>query len=78
MEQRTLALSFTQQLGELARNMGYRRLITYILKSETGTSLAAAGWKALYETPGKSWSVPSRPRVDKHPLQIKILYEAPQ
>ncbi len=62
----------------VARNMGYRRLITYILKSETGTSLAAAGWKALYETPGKSWSVPSRPRVDKHPLQIKILYEAPQ
>jgi hypothetical protein len=62
----------------VAKNLGYRRLITYILQSETGTSLAAAGWKALYETPGKSWSVKSRPRVDKHPLQVKILYEAPQ
>jgi len=60
----------------VARNLGYRRMITYILKSEPGTSLVAAGWKALYETPGKSWSVKSRPRVDKHPLQIKILYEA--
>jgi hypothetical protein len=27
------------------------------------------------ETPGKSWSVPSRPRVDKHPLQKKMLFE---
>lgn len=62
----------------VAKNLGYRRLITYILKSEKGSSLVAAGWKALYETPGKSWSVKSRPRVDKHPLQIKILYEAPQ
>ena len=60
----------------VAKNLGYRRLITYILKLEPGTSLAAAGWKALYETPGKSWSVPSRPRVDKHSLQTRILYEA--
>lgn len=55
--------------------LGYKRIGTYILKSEPGTSLAAAGWKMIGETPGKSWSVPSRPRVDKHPLQTKLIFE---
>jgi len=58
-----------------ARAMGYRRMITYVLKSERGTSLKAAGWKVLYETAGGSWSCPSRPRVDKHPLGQKTLWE---
>lgn len=56
--------------------LGYKRLGTYILKSESGMSLRAAGWRLIAETPGKSWSVPSRPRVDKHPLQPRLLYEA--
>lgn len=56
--------------------LGYKRLITYTLKSEPGTSLVAAGWKALYNTRGSSWNVPSRPRVDKHPLGQKTLWEA--
>lgn len=55
--------------------MGFRRLITYTLVAEPGTSLRAAGWKELYTTPGRSWSVPSRPRVDKHPLGQKRLWE---
>jgi hypothetical protein len=55
--------------------LGYRRLVTYTLKSETGTSLRASGWKNLGEAGGGSWSVPSRPRVDKHPLQRKIRWE---
>lgn len=54
--------------------LGYRRLGTYILKSEPGTSLKAAGWLLIGETPGKSWSVPSRPRDDKHPLEPKLLF----
>lgn len=58
-----------------ARAMGYRRLITYTLKEEPGTSLKAAGWTALYETEGGSWNVPSRPRVDTHPLGQKTLWE---
>jgi len=58
-----------------ARAMGYRRLVTYTLIAEPGTSLRAAGWKSLYQTPGKSWNVPSRPRVDKHPLGQKTLWE---
>lgn len=56
--------------------LGYRRLGTYILKSEPGTSLKAAGWKLIGETPGKSWSVPSRPRDDKHPIEPRLLFEA--
>lgn len=56
--------------------MGYKRLITYTLAEETGTSLTAAGWKSLYETGGGSWSCESRPRVDKHPLGQKTLWEA--
>ena len=53
--------------------LGYKRLITYTLEEEPGTSLVAAGYKELYKTSGKSWSVPSRPRVDKHPLGVKRL-----
>jgi hypothetical protein len=55
--------------------LGYRRLGTYTLVTEPGTSLVAAGWKPIGETPGRSWSVPSRPRVDKHPLGAKTLWE---
>lgn len=59
-----------------ARAMGYTRIGTYILADEPGTSLKAAGWKCLYETPGRSWSTPSRPRDDKHPLGARTLWEA--
>lgn len=52
--------------------LGYRTLITYTLASESGTSLRAAGWRCIGEAGGGSWSCPSRPRVDKHPLQGKI------
>ena len=59
-----------------AKALGYRKLITYTLKSESGTSLKAAGWKVVGEVKGRSWSTPSRPRVDKHPLQDKLKWEA--
>lgn len=55
--------------------LGYKRLGTYILKREPGTSLVAAGWKLVGETPGQSWSVPSRARADKHPLEPRLLFE---
>lgn len=57
-----------------ARAMGYRRMGTYILETETGVSLLAAGWKELYKTTGKSWNVPSRPRFDKHPIGQKTFW----
>ena len=57
--------------------LGYQRLVTYTLKSEPGTSLRAAGWRVIGEVSGRSWSCPSRPRVDKNPLQNKLRWEAP-
>ena len=56
--------------------MGYTRFLTYTLPEEGGSSLRAAGWVEVGTTPGKSWSVPSRPRVDKHPLQTKLRWES--
>jgi hypothetical protein len=58
-----------------ARALGYRRLITYILDSESGVSLRASGWKLVAQSGGGSWSRPSRPRVDTQPLQGKLRYE---
>lgn len=59
-----------------ARALGWKRLITYTLASEPGASLRAAGWRIVGTVTGKSWSVPSRPRVDRAPLQDKIRWEA--
>lgn len=59
----------------VASAMGYQRLITYTLPEEGGSSLRAAGYKLVGTTPGKSWSVPTRPRVDTHPLGMKLLWE---
>lgn len=55
--------------------LGYRRIGTYILASEPGTSLAAAGWRQIGEVRGRSWSTPSRPRVDKDSVVDKLLFE---
>jgi hypothetical protein len=55
--------------------LGYRRIGTYILKREPGTSLVAAGWKLIGEVKGRSWSCKSRPRIDKHPTEPKLLFE---
>jgi hypothetical protein len=55
--------------------LGFKRIGTYILASEPGASLTGAGWRMIGETPGRSWSAPSRPRVDKHPLQKRLLFE---
>ena len=59
----------------VCRAMGYEKLVTYILGSEKGTSLVAAGWKCVAKTQGGSWSSKDRPRVDKHPLQGKLRFE---
>ncbi len=56
--------------------LGFKKIGTYILASEPGTSLYGAGWKLIGERGGGSWSVPSRPRVDKFPTQKKLLFEA--
>lgn len=45
-----------------ARDKGYRRIITYTLAAEPGTSLVASGWTRMYRTKGGHWDRPSRPR----------------
>ena len=55
-----------------ARALGWRRLITYTLASEPGTSLVAAGWKIVGQVKGRSWDTPSRPRIDDRPLDDKV------
>lgn len=55
--------------------LGYTRIITYTLPEEGGASLRGAGYKLLGERGGGSWSRTSRPRVDKAPLQGKLLWE---
>lgn len=57
--------------------MGYTRLITYTLSSESGVSLKAAGWKMAGKAGGGRWSRPSRPRLDLGPLEVKVRWEAP-
>ena len=58
-----------------ARALGFRRLVTYILISEPGTTLRAAGWTLIGEAGGGRWSRPARPRDDQHPTQRKLRFE---
>ena len=62
-----------------ARAMGYKRLITYTLISEPGTSLKAAGYHVIGQTEykPKGWDVPSRPRVmaERYPTEQKYIWE---
>lgn len=58
------------------RALGYRKLITYTLPSEGGASLRAAGFKLVAQTKGGSWDRRTRPRVDQHPTQAKLRWEA--
>ena len=48
--------------SRVAKAMGYRRVITYTLQSEPGTSLKASGFTNDGIAGGVSWDMPSRPR----------------
>lgn len=60
-----------------ARAMDYRRLVTYTLTTEPGTSLRAAGMRLIGEAGGGTWNRPNtgRARVDTHPTQTKLRWE---
>ena len=66
--------------------MGYKKIVTYTLKTESGASLRAAGYTSNENVGGGSdWNVPSRPRevvqetffgtVEKYPVGKKIRWE---
>ncbi len=48
---------------KIARLLGYERVITYTLQSESGASLRAAGACATATVAAGPWSRPSRPRA---------------
>ena len=47
----------------IAFSMGYKKVITYTLQTESGASLRGAGWQMELELkPRSGWNTPSRPR----------------
>jgi hypothetical protein len=63
-----------------ARALGWRKLITYTLARESGSSLRGAGWRVIGEREGRSWATSSlaRPRDDNYTAhgEQKVLWEA--
>lgn len=55
--------------------LGYRRLITYTLQSESGASLRASGWKVIGRVAAKEWHRHSRPRVTRHTVEARFKWE---
>lgn len=60
--------------ARIAKEMGYEKIITYILESENGISLKAAGWKQESVTKGGEWNRKSRPRNTTAPTVPKKRY----
>lgn len=51
--------------ARIARELGYKKIQTYILESESGASLIAAGWVKEAETAGGAWKHTDKQRVSK-------------
>ena len=60
--------------ARIAKEMGYDRIITYILETESGVSLRACGWMEDGITSGGHWSRPSRKRSTTAPTVPKKRY----
>lgn len=57
-----------------AQGMGYKRVITYTLSSESGKSMKASNFRCVGTSPGGSWNSNKRKRLDKHPLEPKYIW----
>lgn len=55
--------------------LGYGKIVTYILSSENGASLRAAGWKCAGPAGGLRWTGARRPAQDLYPAEMKLRYE---
>lgn len=60
--------------ARIAKELGYKKIITYILESESGTSVLAAGWHLEETIKGHKWDCPSRPRTTTAPTCNKKRY----
>lgn len=58
-----------------AKAMGYKKVITYILDTETGSSLKASGYKCIGQAGGLRWTGKRRPEVDLYPARLKFRFE---
>lgn len=61
-----------------AKAMGYTRVITYILESEPGTSLKAAGFKCEGRAGGLEWNGRSKPKDEnqyQHEMKTRWVKE---
>lgn len=62
--------------ARIAKELGYSKIITYILETESGDSLKASGWKLEEEhCGGGNWSCKSRPRKTTAPQCEKTKME---
>jgi hypothetical protein len=53
---------------KIAKTMGYSKIISYILDTESGTSYKAAGWHKEADVRGQSWHSEKRPRQTTAPV----------
>lgn len=58
-------------VNRVAKAMGYKRIITYTLITENGSSMRAAGYTCEGVAGGGSWNCNVRKRVDTHPTISK-------
>lgn len=61
--------------ARVAKELGYSKIITYILETENGTSLFASGWMEAVTTKGGSWDRASRRRESSAPTCPKRRFE---
>jgi len=58
------------------KELGYSKIQTYILESETGVTLKASGWKIAAVTQGGEWKhTDGKPRRTDQPSEKKIRWE---
>lgn len=57
-----------------AKAMGYHKVITYILESESGVSLRAAGWTCEGLAGGPAWTGNRKPAQPLYPAARKYRY----
>ena len=61
--------------ARLAKELGFKRIQTYILDEESGKSLEAAGWTRGYTTKGGNWNHGTyKGRREDQPMGPKTLY----
>lgn len=62
-------------VARIARELGYKKVQTYVLDEEQGASLRAANYVCVANVKGRPWSHAKRQRNDIHPLTDKRRYE---